>query len=67
MGCVGCRSVHSGSDSGSMPGHSATASSKPSGGSKRSSGDASSDSLAWLVLEFCDKGCLQVCWAALLL
>ena len=35
-------------------------SSKPSRSSKRSGSSMSNDSTAWLILEFCDKGCLQV-------
>ena len=67
MSCMRCRSVQSIADSASMPGHSAAASSKPSGSSKRSGSATSNESLAWLVLEFCDKGCLQVCCAALMM
>jgi len=34
--------------------------SKPSRSSQRSRSTMSNDSAAWLILEFCDKGCLQV-------
>ena len=62
-----CRSTRSSTDSFIMSVDSSESSSKPSGSSKRSGSATSADSLAWLVLEFCDKGCLQVCWAALML
>lgn len=56
-----CRVVHDSMKSAEASAeHSQQASSKPSRSSKRSGSAASANSFAWLILEFCDKGCLQV-------